>query len=162
MYALNIRKEFNEKKGSIGFGLENFVTPSMKIRSEIKSATINPVTNVVTTLNQNSTNIMYNMSFRVNFSYRIGKMSFESTKRKKSINNDDLKDGGGGGDNNQGGGMEQGQQRNGGGGGQQPQQMGGRPSTGNGQPKGPVKPTDEKKKGEKKTDEVKKEEKKNN
>jgi hypothetical protein len=38
---------------------------------------------------------MRNMNFKVNFSYRIGKMSFAGTKRKKSVNNDDQKDGGG-------------------------------------------------------------------
>ena len=55
------------------------------------------------------------MSFRVNISYRIGKMSTEGPRprRGRSINNDDLKDGG---DN--GGGME-------GGGGGAPQQRGG-------------------------------------
>jgi hypothetical protein len=43
-------------------------------------------------------NILRNMGFRVNISYRIGKMSMEQRpKRRKSINNDDLKDGGDGG-----------------------------------------------------------------
>ena len=61
------------------------------------------------------------MGFRINFSYRIGKMSVEGQRprRSKSINNDDLKDGGGG--DNSGGGMEGGapQQRSGGAGGGQ-------------------------------------------
>ena len=64
---------------------------------------------------------MNNMGFRINFSYRIGKMSVEGQRprRSKSINNDDLKDGGG---DNSGGGMEGGggpQQRSGGSGGGQ-------------------------------------------
>ena len=60
------------------------------------------------------------MSFRVNISYRFGKMSFDAprARRKKSVNNDDLKDGGGGGDSgmdnaNAGGGNQGGQPRNG-------------------------------------------------
>jgi hypothetical protein len=55
------------------------------------------------------------MSFRVNFSYRIGKMSVDAprTRRSKSINNDDLKDGGGDGGGMEGGGQPQ--QRSGGG-----------------------------------------------
>jgi outer membrane receptor protein involved in Fe transport len=149
MYAMNVRKEFNEKKGSIGFGLENFITPSLKIKSEVKSTTFTPATlsnptGTKTTLNQNSTNVLYNLSFRVNVSYRIGKMSFENNnRRKKSINNDDLKDGGGGGDNQGGGGMEQGQQRQGGG---QQTQPGARQGTGT-KPGGiPAKTTEEPKK----------------
>ena len=137
MYSLAVKKEFNNKKGSIGFGAENFVTPSMTIRNEV----ISKASNII----QHSTNVMYNLSFRVNFSYRIGKMSFEPTRiRKKSINNDDLKDGSS--DNQGGGGMDpqgQAQQRNG----SQPQ-MNGRPSTG--QPTAPAKTTEDQKKGKKK------------
>lgn len=81
MYSLNLRKEFNKKKGSIGFGAENFFTPSIKIRTQLDS----PL------LNQSSSNVMYNMNFKINFSYRIGKMTMEKKNRKKSINNDDLK-----------------------------------------------------------------------
>jgi hypothetical protein len=86
MYNLNVRKEFKNKKGSIGFGLENFFAKSMRIRNEIKTPAIS----------QKSVNVMNNISFRVNISYRIGKMGFEEPRRRrKSINNDDLKDGGG-------------------------------------------------------------------
>ena len=39
------------------------------------------------------------MNFKITFSYRIGKMTFDAPKkRKKSVENDDLKEGGGGGD----------------------------------------------------------------
>ena len=149
MYGLSVRKEFSNKKGSIGFGAENFVTPSLTIRNEINSTTYK--SNSYTRLNQNSTNVLYNLSFRVNFSYRIGKMSFENnTRRKRSVNNDDLKEGGdnngGGMDQQQGGGT---QQRTG----NQPQ-MNGKPSTG--QNNLPAKTTDETKKGKKKKPEVKK------
>jgi len=89
MYSLGIKKDLKDKKGSIGIGAENFFSSTMKIKNEV----------ITPTITQNSTNIMYNMSVRVNFSYRIGKMSVDSKPRRsrKSINNDDLKDGGGDG-----------------------------------------------------------------
>ena len=107
IYSLGLRKEFNEKRGSIGFGAENFFTPSFNIKSESSSDNFK----------QKSLNVLHNMGFRINFSYRIGKMSVEGQRprRSKSINNDDLKDGG---SDNGGGGMEGGgsqQQRSGGG-----------------------------------------------
>ncbi len=100
MYSLAVRKEFNEKRGSIGVGFENFLQSHITIKNKLES----PV------LIQNSTNTMFNTSFRVNFSYRIGKMTMENRPRRsrRGINNDDLKDGGdGGGD--MGGGGQQGQ-----------------------------------------------------
>lgn len=104
MYSLAVRKEFNEKKGSIGLGVENFLQESIKIKSNLESPLIS----------QKSMNTMNNLSFRINFSYRIGKMSMENRpRRSRSINNDDLKDGGG--DNGGGGDMGGGQQGGGGG-----------------------------------------------
>lgn len=86
-YSLGARKEFKSKKGSVGFGLENFLAPSMKIKSTVETPTIS----------QYNVNVMNNFSFRVNFSYRIGKMSFDQPRRRgRSVNNDDLKEGGGG------------------------------------------------------------------
>jgi outer membrane receptor protein involved in Fe transport len=119
MYSLGLRKEFNNKRGSIGFGAENFLHTSIKVRSELTSNSIN----------QKSVNEMRNMSFRVNISYRFGKMSFDAPRprRKKSVNNDDLKDGGGdgggGGMDNANAGGNQAGQRNGAAnaGGQKPQ-----------------------------------------
>lgn len=144
MYSLSVRKEFNNKKGSVGLGIENFVTSNLKIRNQVDSRTENYFKQPDNTLtptgytlvNQKSVNVMYNTSFRVNFSYRIGKMSFDQPKRKKSINNDDLKDSGG--DN--GGGMDQGGQRGG------AATLGAK--TGTGGP--PAKITEDKKKGKKK------------
>lgn len=93
MYNLGVKKDFNEKKGSFGFGLQNFLNPSMKVRSEL----VSPV------VQQNSLNVMNNFSFQVNFSYRLGKVSMDGPRRtRRSIQNDDLKDGGG--DNDGGGG----------------------------------------------------------
>ncbi len=113
IYSLSVVRNFANKKGSIGFGAENFVTNGLTIKNELNSALVK----------SNSTNVMHNMNFKINFSFRIGKMNLDGgSKRKKSISNDDMKDGGG--DN---GGQAQPQ----GGGGQQ--QGGGKPQT---QPQG--------------------------
>jgi outer membrane receptor for ferrienterochelin and colicin len=95
-YGLSFNKQFNEKRGSIGFGAENFLAKEFIIRNEI----------ITPSIVQNSTNAIRNLNFKINFSYRIGKMSMnQQPKRRKSINNDDLKEGGEGGQNeNQGGG----------------------------------------------------------
>jgi outer membrane receptor protein involved in Fe transport len=95
IYSLGVKKDFANKKGSIGFGAENFFTPNgFTIRNTIESPIIS----------QSSVNTLRNMNFKVTFSYRIGKMTFVDTKKKKkSVNNDDMKDGGG--DNSGGGGQ---------------------------------------------------------
>jgi outer membrane receptor for ferrienterochelin and colicin len=118
MYSIGARKEFNEKRGSVGFGIENFLQKSLKIESE----TISPQ------VYQYNVNTLNNFSFRVNFSYRIGKMSMDQRpSRRRSINNDDLKDGGdgsggmdGGNAGGGGGAVGMGQQRGGPGGGRGP------------------------------------------
>ena len=127
MYSLALRKEFNNKKGSIGFGLENFATPTLKVKGETISRSYSSDGTGYYVVNQNSTNLSKILSFRVNVSYRIGKMSFDQQpRRKRSVNNDDLKEGGDGGG---GGGMDQ-QQGGGGqrGGGQRANTGGGQPS----------------------------------
>ncbi len=96
-YGLNFNKQLKEKRGSLGFGAENFLMREFVIRNEI----------ITPTILQNSTNRIQNLNFKVNFTYRIGKMSMDQgPRRRKSINNDDLKDGGEGGqgENQQGGG----------------------------------------------------------
>ncbi|MEK6782573.1 MAG: TonB-dependent receptor [Bacteroidota bacterium] len=103
IYSLGLKKDFANKKGNVGFGLENFINPVIRIKSNIESVTIS----------QSSINERQNLSFRVNLSYRFGKMGFDNAprKRKKSVSNDDLKDDGG-----DGGGQDdaqQGQTRNG-------------------------------------------------
>jgi outer membrane receptor protein involved in Fe transport len=121
MYSLSVKKDLANKKGSIGAGVENFFTPSMKIQNYNESSV----------LLQNNYNTMYNFSFKVTFSYRLGKMSMNNPprKRKKSINNDDLKDGGDQSDAGTGGGQQAGGAPQGGG--SQPVQGGGqRPSGG--------------------------------
>jgi outer membrane receptor protein involved in Fe transport len=89
VYGLNLNKQFAERKGSIGFGAENFVTKEFVIRNKLNTPFIN----------QESVIGLRNMNFKVNFSYRIGKMSMEapSRRRRRGVNNEDLKEGGEGG-----------------------------------------------------------------
>ncbi|CAG4989324.1 hypothetical protein DYBT9275_00268 [Dyadobacter sp. CECT 9275] len=88
MYDLGIKKDFTNKRGSIGFGMENFLAPTFKQKNSL----------ITSAFTQNSTNFLYNRGFRVNFSYRFGKMNFveQKTRRRKSVNNDDQKSDGGG------------------------------------------------------------------
>ena len=131
-YSVAVRKEFNEKRGSVGIGFENFIQKYVRIENSVSSET----------MEQLNVNKMFNSSIRLNFSYRIGKMSMDNQPRRsrRSINNDDLKDGG---DNMQGGGMDAGggQQQRGGGnmGG-----MGGQRPTGQNQNQKPATSTEQK------------------
>ncbi|SDK42634.1 Outer membrane receptor proteins, mostly Fe transport [Catalinimonas alkaloidigena] len=96
IYSLSLQKEFAEKRGSIGLGAENFFNfNGFRINSQVTTPVID----------QSSTMVMRNMSFKVNFSYRIGKMDQDagSRRRRRSINNDDLKEGGDGGGMQMGG-----------------------------------------------------------
>lgn len=84
MYGIGLRKEFSNKKGSLGLGLENFLG-GMKMTSTSSS----PI------LTQSMTNNIYNQNVKLTFSYKIGKMTFVAPKKKtKSVNNDDVKSGG--------------------------------------------------------------------
>ncbi|MDB5242387.1 MAG: TonB-dependent receptor [Spirosoma sp.] len=87
-YSFGIRKDFNQKKASLGLAAENIFNHPFIQRSELRS----PI------LSQYSMNNFYNAGVRLTFSYKIGKMSFDSPqKRRKSIDNDDVKGEGGGG-----------------------------------------------------------------
>jgi outer membrane receptor protein involved in Fe transport len=84
VYGLNLNKQFNERKGSIGFGAENFFTQVFRINNELTTPFII----------QQSTVGLRNMNFKVNFTYRIGKLSMEGPRRKKrGVTNEDLKQG---------------------------------------------------------------------
>uniref|UniRef100_UPI004047AB23 TonB-dependent receptor domain-containing protein n=1 Tax=Algoriphagus sp. TaxID=1872435 RepID=UPI004047AB23 len=92
-YGLNFNKQFKEKRGSFGFGAENFLMKEFVIRNEI----------ITPSIVQNSTSRIQNLNFKLNFNYRIGKMSLDQRpKKRRSITNDDLKDGGDGGQGEQG------------------------------------------------------------
>lgn len=94
IYNLNLRKDINQKRGTIGLGAENFFGKSITIRNSINTPT----------LSQSSTDVRNNLSFRVSFTYRIGKLTNnQSQRRKKSVSNDDLKQGGDGGQESGGG-----------------------------------------------------------
>ncbi len=103
VYSLGLNKNLPNKRGSIGFGAENFFGKTITIKSE----TITPV------VNQQSTSIRQNLNFKVNINLRFGKIegganrSQSSPRRsRKSISNDDLKSGGDGGFQD-GGGQDQ-------------------------------------------------------
>ena len=85
IYSLSLNRSFNDDRGSIGIGAENFIGGKMKRTSEISSAYID----------QYNTNVMYNMNFKINFSYRFGKLSVGNSRRRgKNVDNNDLKEGG--------------------------------------------------------------------
>ncbi|WP_169513387.1 outer membrane beta-barrel family protein [Flexithrix dorotheae] len=87
MYSLSLNRNFKDKKGSIGIGAENFLTGQMKMITESSSPLFT----------QSSTNTMNNLNFKINFSYRLGKMDFGANSRRKGrkVENDDLKKSGG-------------------------------------------------------------------
>ena len=80
LYSFSLKHDFAQKKGSLGFGAENFFSPSNTVRSEITS----PL------LIQHSTTVQHLTSFKVYFSYRIGKLTAEP-RSHKSVQNNDLK-----------------------------------------------------------------------
>nr|WP_159477918.1 TonB-dependent receptor [Dyadobacter sp. 3J3] len=86
-YTVGVKKEFKNKKGSVGLAAENFLSNRYRIRTELNSDQFNQINNVY----------LYNRGIRLTFSYKIGKMTMDAPKRKaKSVNNDDVKSEGGG------------------------------------------------------------------
>lgn len=82
IYSLGLKKEFNNKKASLGFGVDNFFTPSFYMKNEIKSPVIS----------QHSTITFHNSSFKITFTYNFGGMAApDKSKKKKAVSNDDLK-----------------------------------------------------------------------
>ncbi|GAB3336974.1 outer membrane beta-barrel family protein [Larkinella ripae] len=82
MYSLGVKKDFANKRGSIGLAAENFAGNGVKMRTVLNS----PL------LAQTSVMQLYNQNVKLTFSYRIGKMTFEEKRKKsKSVNNDDVK-----------------------------------------------------------------------
>ena len=88
IYSLGVKKEFNNKRGSIGMSAENFLSKAFRMNTILNTPAFT----------QTSINDRYMRGVRVNFSYKLGKMSFDEQprRRRKSVNNDDVKDGGGG------------------------------------------------------------------
>lgn len=85
MYDLGVKKDFKNKRGSIGFGMENFLAPRFNMKTVMETTSFTQINN----------SFMYNRGFRLNFSYKLGKMEFVEQKKRqgKSISNDDQKSG---------------------------------------------------------------------
>ena len=103
VYSIALKKDFLNKKGSIGLGADNFFTNSVNVATLVNSPF----------LHQNTENTFHNRSLKITFSYRIGKQIAAKKKfTPVSINNDDQKDagdqGGGTGAGQGGGGSGQG------------------------------------------------------
>jgi ferric enterobactin receptor len=82
MYSMGFRKDFKNKKGSLGLAVENFFG-GMKMISTTES----PL------LYQKSTNNMYNSNVKMTFAYKFGNMKFVQEKKTKKVKNDDVKGG---------------------------------------------------------------------
>lgn len=84
-YAIGVRKQFDNKKASIGLNMVNPFSYYEDFNSNLKSPT----------LTQTSYTQFPFRSFGITFSYSFGKTTFSNpTQQKKGINNDDLKQGG--------------------------------------------------------------------
>lgn len=86
MYSVGVRKEFANKKGSLGLAADNFFG-GMRMRTTLTSPTFNQV----------YVNNIYNQNVKLTFSYKIGKMSLVEKKKTRGVKNDDVM---GGGENN--------------------------------------------------------------
>jgi ferric enterobactin receptor len=86
-YALGFRKEFKNKKGSIGLNAQNFLKEKMKFTSSLHT-----FQNI-----QETIDYRYNRGFNITLTYKIGKMGADALrpkKRAKGVKNDDIKDAG--------------------------------------------------------------------
>lgn len=85
-YTVGVKKEFKNKKGSVGFAAENFLAKRFTIHTELTSPQFDQVNDVY----------LYNRGVRATFTYKIGKMTMDAPRKKaKSVNNDDVKSEGG-------------------------------------------------------------------
>lgn len=86
-YTVGVKKDFKNKKGSVGIAAENFLANRFNIHTELNSAQFNQVSDIY----------LYNRGIRLTFSYKIGKMTMDAPKKKaRSVNNDDVKSDGSG------------------------------------------------------------------
>lgn len=93
VYSMSLKHDFAAKKGSLGVGAENFFSPSNTIRTDITS----PL------LTQQTLSVQHLTSYKVYFSYRVGKLT-ATPRPHKNVKNDDLKtDENGGGSQGSGG-----------------------------------------------------------
>ncbi len=81
-YTVGVKKEFANKKASLGLAAENFLNNRFNIHTVLNSPLFSQVNDVY----------LYNRGIRLTFSLKIGKMSMEAPRKKaKSVNNDDVK-----------------------------------------------------------------------
>ncbi|QJW91520.1 TonB-dependent receptor [Spirosoma taeanense] len=86
-YTVGVKKDFSNKKGSIGLAAENFLSNRFNIHTVLNSAQFSQVSDVY----------LYNRGIRLTFTYKIGKMTMDAPRKKaRSVNNDDVKSEGGG------------------------------------------------------------------
>ena len=86
-YTIGVKKDFKNKKGSLGLAGENFLSNRFNIHTVLNSAQFNQVSDVY----------LYNRGVRLTFTYKIGKMTMEAPRKKaRSVNNDDVKSDGNG------------------------------------------------------------------
>ncbi|MES2455994.1 MAG: TonB-dependent receptor [Bacteroidota bacterium] len=89
MYGLGVKKQFLQKKMSLGVNVTQPFSDRMNFKSSVQSATLSQTSN-------------FSVPFRsvgLTFGYNFGKMTFSGPQKRKGVNNDDLKQG------DQGGGM---------------------------------------------------------
>jgi outer membrane receptor protein involved in Fe transport len=77
-YSLSVKKDVLGKNGSVGLGVDNFATRSYPVHSQLTSAY----------LAQYTTNTLYLFAVKVNFSYKIGRLS-QDRKAKKALEEED-------------------------------------------------------------------------
>ncbi|QHV94339.1 TonB-dependent receptor domain-containing protein [Spirosoma endbachense] len=86
-YTIGVKKDFSNKKGSVGIAAENFLSNRFNIHTVLNSPQFNQVNDVY----------LYNRGIRLTFTYKIGKMTMDAPRKKaKSVNNDDVKSDGSG------------------------------------------------------------------
>ncbi len=78
-HSISVKKSILGKNGSVSFGVDNFVTPSYQVRSQLNSPY----------LVQNTTNTLHNFVVKASFSYKIGRVAQE---KKKQLEEDDSKE----------------------------------------------------------------------
>ena len=81
-YTVGVKKDFANKKASMGLAAENFLNSRFNIHTVLNSPLFSQVNDVY----------LYNRGIRLTFTLKIGKMSMDAPRKKaKSVNNDDVK-----------------------------------------------------------------------
>jgi outer membrane receptor protein involved in Fe transport len=84
MYSMGVRKEFAQKKLSLGLAAENFIGSGMRIRTVLQTPQFDQLMQMR----------LFNQNVKLTVSYKIGKMSMNAPKRRtRSVKNDDVKAG---------------------------------------------------------------------